>query len=226
MGFALQTAVGPQKLADSTYQSASLRQSGDGMLVVTEGHGKYYEQAIRGNVWFDSIPLAGIVLATMGTGNLCLIEWNSSPFYTDEIVRLELSYISGANVPGGFAWWYLNAGYVIGTGAPMATFVTPGTSVNANMNGSIVKGVTHRYAYGASTYPTVTPTFYKSASLSMLTAAAASTGDPFQLVENYDGVLNMPPGIALVFGPAQANGTGTFTGAITLIENTVPMAAS
>lgn len=42
MGFAMQTAVGPQKLADATYQSSSVRQSGDGMLVVQQGHGKYW----------------------------------------------------------------------------------------------------------------------------------------------------------------------------------------
>jgi len=224
MGFALQTAVGPQKLADATYQSSSVRQSGDGMLVVQQGHGKYWEQAIRGNVYADSLPLAGIALTTMTSGNLTLIDWNASALFTDEMVKLEMSYISGANVPGGFAWWYLNAGFAIGTGAPIATFVTPGTPVNANINGSIVKAPTHRFAYGATTFG-VAPTFMKSASMSMVTALAATANDPFTIIELYDGTMNMAPGMAYVFGAAQASAT-VWTGAITLIENAVPLAAS
>jgi len=219
MGFSVQTVVGPQKLVDGPYPNSSLRQATDGGLYIQQAHGKYYEQAIRGNIYYDSIPVAGIVIAVAGSGNVASLIFNPlGLFVVVEQIRAELTYISGANVPGGFAYYQVGPSSGAATGGLIATLVTPAAPVNANVGNTPVKSAAHQFYVGASTFA-ATPTYLKASRMSLFTGAAATAWTPFMLWEDFDGGFNVPSGYAVQFCSAQANATGKFSGTWTVLEN-------
>jgi hypothetical protein len=226
MGFMPAMVAGTQKISDGPLGAGSFRVANDGALVVCENHGKFYEQMIRGNVYFAGTAAAGATVVASASGAVGILYWNKSGgavLVQDEVARLEIGYISGANVPGFYAWFYLYAGANIGTGAPIATVVTAGNVVNALLGGSPVKAPNVICYIGASTWAGFA--YLKATRMSMFTGLAATATTPFQLWEDYDGVLGMPAGMALQLNNNAAQ-TAVIAATATIIEVPAPGALS
>src|SRR5208337_4439680 len=127
-----------QVTAATNYQSGQQLQGGgpQGDGYVSEIHGKWATAARQGRLFHGSSAAAGIALPlyTATTQALCL--WNTSPNVDLEIVKFSLSYVSGITVAGPLMYGLLNAGFVYGTGSPIATFTTAPTYIRPGRAGT------------------------------------------------------------------------------------------
>lgn len=202
----IQNVVGQQIQIDG--QPSAQRAGRDGGLVVTELHGKYYEQASRGGLFIGVSAVGGIALIAPAASGGHPTLWN--PFGSGvnlSLVRLALSYVSGTNAPTAIEWAKtLLAGSALGTGAPIATF-TDVTPVSALVGGAgVAKG---RWAPTINTF-TAAPTYHMPTGLALDTMAAASTNAPFSLIVDYDGTCPIAPGAALSLCAQAATTTALF----------------
>ncbi len=220
MGFQLQGIVGPSYLSDGTLANANVRVARDGSLVTQESHASYWEQWARGNVWYDNIPVAGIVITgpQVAAGVVCPqlfvpLGGTNSPVL--EVVRLNLTYVSGNNVPGGFGFYRQGPVSAAATGGLILTLVTAAAPVNAKTFAAA--GSWHAFYVGQSTF-TGNPVYCRSSKISMLTGVAATAVAPFTLSEEYYGDFGIPNGYLVSFNTVQANGTATFSGGFVTVE--------
>jgi len=208
MGFRPDAVVGNNHLADGATSNISPRYTNESAAVVQELHGKYFEQAVRGNVNFVGTVAAGVVLVASGSGSVGGLYWNKAGGAVqviDEIARMEYTMPAGAQVLGSMNWYYLYAGANIGTGAPIATVVTAGSIVNALLGGAPIKTPNIVVYVGASTWAGFA--FLKVVPISMWAGAVATTTAPaYILWEDYDGTFVIPPGMAV-----QLNNSGGTT---------------
>jgi hypothetical protein len=222
MGFALQGVVGTQKYGDGASQNLSARFTNDGALVVAENHGRLYEQAIRGNVFYVGTAAAGAVLAGTGSGAIGDLMWNKSggaSLVLDEIYEIDVTMPLGAQVLGSFNWYYLYGGSNIGTGAPIATLVTAGSIVSSLLGGAPVKTPNIVCYVGASTWAGFA--FLRVCHISCWAGAVATTSAPaYMLYEQYEGGLVMPAGMALQLN--NSGGTTNVGVTATVIEVPAP----
>jgi hypothetical protein len=226
MGFPIQAIIGNSHLADGSNVNLAPRYTNEGAAVIQQGHGKYFEQAIRGNVSYGGTAAAGAVLAATTSGNIGALYWNKASGAVqvmDEIARVEYTMPLGAQVLGSFNWYYLNAGSNIGTAAPIATLVTVGTIVNALLGAAPVKTPAYVCYVGASTWTAaggaVGFVFLRVAPISLWAGAVNTTTAPaYILWEDYDGTFIIPPGMAV-----QLNGTGTTNVGVTATVVEVPV---
>ena len=185
--------VGPQLAGDGSSPYTRVARQGD--TIVSELHGKYTEQNIRGNVFKGLSASTGIaiILPATGGGHPTLFNPIGSGIYVS-VLRLSLTYVSGTMAPGALEWASTsNAGSTFATGAPIvtATFVaaTPG----------VVGGGGKAKALWAPTVNTFTaaPVFLEGIGVGLDTEAAASTGAPVPINIDYDGMLILAPGTAI-----------------------------
>jgi len=218
----LEGRVGPQRLTDT--QEAALRMGNAGELIVQELNGRYYEQAMRGNIFVYSTAAAGIALIVAAvTGNHPTV-WNpTGSGYNFVPISITLGYVSGANAPGSLALFYTpNAGSAIGTAAPVVTF-THVAPVNALIGGG--RASVMRWSPAVSTYVAV-PTWLATLGISLFTGVAATAVAPFQLRYDFDGTLVLAPGNALHVTAIQATTTALFTVTIVGMELPIPATAT
>jgi hypothetical protein len=203
------------------------RATPDGGIVVNEFQGKWAEAWRTGLMFYDTCVAAGIVLSgpAVNTGVLAptlFVPLGGSHTIWLEIVSLDLTYLSAANVPGGFAWFSAGPSSGAATGGTILTLVTAATMTNLS---TLVTATTatgagniHQAYMGQSTF-TASPTLFRSSSVTMFTGVAATAVAPFQLREVYDGSLNIPNGWLFQFCTAQANGTAKFLPGLTVVEH-------
>ena len=222
MGLPLNTIVGKQGLSEGAQGAAYLRQQTDGSLLVTESHGKYYEQTLRGNVYTASTPAAGIVIPIVaGTGTTPTL-WNpAGSGVITEVIRMTVDWISATPLPvGGFSFGYLyNTGANASTGAsnPILTFAN---IAPVNMNIGSGKVASTRFAAATVTFTTAA-TFFMPVGFSTDAAVATGTYPPYQWIIDYDGQLCLPPGNALVLA-STISSAGLFCVSYTFIESPYP----
>ena len=220
MGFSFTGVIGTQQQGDATNLNLALRFANDGALVVAHNHGRLYEQAIRGNVFYAGTSDAGAVLAGTGTGNIGVLYWNKSGLgVNDAIWQLDVSMPLGAQVLGSFNWYRLNAGANIGTGAPIVTLVTAGSVLSSLGSGTPVKTPNVVCYVGASTWAGFA--FLRVCHISCWAGAVATTAAPaYMLWENYEESLQLAPGQALQLN--NSGGTTTVGVTATIIEVPAP----
>ena len=216
MGFAIQGVIGTQKWTDGAQLNLPMRFTNDGALVVAENHGRLYEQAIRGNVFYAGTVAAGVVLVGTGSGTVNILYWNKAGLGTiDEVYQVDVTMPAGAQVLGSMNWYYLNAGGNIGTAAPIATLVTAGSVLSSLGGGGPVKTPNVVCYVGASTWTGFA--FLRVMHISMWAGAVATTTAPaYMLWENYEGSLIMKSGQALTL--CNSGGTTNIGVSATVIE--------
>ena len=191
MGFRLDGFVGYNQMADGNQAAALTRYARDGSLVVSEAHGKFYEQASRGNMYCALSASGGIALIAVAANIPTL--WNPLGSGVNlELVRLQLGWVSGACAPVALNWDFLNpAGATVATGAPIAsaTFITP---VNCLVGAGKVSQA--KFAAAAITF-TANPAFFMPTGIGIGTGAP--TVVPSIISVDYDGQIVLPPGSAL-----------------------------
>ena len=218
MGFPIQGMVGNSHLGDGSNINLAPRYTNEAAAVVQELHGKYFEQSVRGNVSYGGTVAAGVVLVGTGSGTVNGLYWNKSSGAVqviDEIARMEYTCPANAQVLGSMNWYYLNAGANIGTGAPIATLVTAGSIVNALLGGAPVKTPNYVCYVGASTWAGFA--FLRVVPISFWAGAVATTTAPaYELWEDYDGTMLMPPGMSLTL--CNSGGTTNIGFSATIVE--------
>jgi hypothetical protein len=199
--------VGAQSLPDSASPIVwRAGRMGDG--IVSELHGKYYEQNARGNVFKGLSASGGIALLLPATTGGHPTIWNPvGSGINVSVIRLALSYVSGANAPTAIEWaTTANAGSAAATGAPIATatLVAPTTGVvgGAGKNKAFWSPTTNTF--------TVAPVFLEPTGIALDTMAAASTNAPFTVNVDYDGMLVVAPGNAIHLCAQAATTTALF----------------
>lgn len=190
-----QILVGPQTNPDYSNVPVTARGGRSGETVVTQLHGKYYEQASRGNIYVGSSASTGIALLVPATTGGHPTLWNPLGSGVNlSIVRLSLSYVSGNNAPGAIEWAYTaSAGAQTATGAPIAT-ATRVAPTSALLGGPVNnKGI---WSPTTNTFSSA-PTFFRTSGISLFTGVAATAVAPFAMFVDYDGSFCVAPGNAV-----------------------------
>lgn len=204
---AMQGMSGVQNNADgTTLITQQFGQQGDGL--VSELHGKYYNQNVRGNLWMGLSASTGIALIAPATGGGHPTLFNPVGSAVNlSLVRLTLGYVSGNNAPTCIEWAStLNAGSQAATGAAIltATAVAP---TNCVIGGTGTNKVI--WSPTVNTF-TAAPVFVMPTGFSLFTGVAATATTPFTMIADYDGTLIVAPGAAISLCTQAATTTALF----------------
>lgn len=199
---ALPTAgqVGPVVAGDGTFPP--FRQGRSGECVVTELHGRFYEQAFRealfsGGMTLTSISAATFTTATLGATCTPIVGvWNPGTSTKNLVIlqaTLNAIITAATNTgPGGFVWAVSTGNNAISTGNnPLnrKTLAKSG-SVAKDMSGVALTGLTNNLVLG----PGSALGGGSSANFSFVGTAAGQATANVGAVENLDGSIMVPPG--------------------------------
>src|SRR5215472_5456931 len=178
----LQGTVGPTLESDGVSPTGGLRQGRLGDGIVSELHGRYYEQVVRKNVF--TAYCAAQSLSAVGTGMVGLQIWNGSPVVGGINIVLLKCYAMVFATSASLTRIFLATG-VGQTAAPSGQ--TAATRVSNNFIGGTGPQAT---AVAAGTF-TAAPT----ALFPILhnTAAIASTGQDSFGFFDFEGSIILPP---------------------------------
>ncbi len=167
----------------------------DAEAIVTELHGKYYTQTRAGNVFIGSTAAGGVVPPIYSNTAQTFALWNPTGSGKNlSLISLRLGLVTVGVVTSNFCLGYsLGAGSGISATAPISAF-TAVTPVNA----LIGLGTTSvaKFAPGAATV--VAPSFLRTCGVTSFEASTPTAENAFfQLGEDYDGSLIVPPGVVI-----------------------------
>lgn len=177
-----------------------LRQGRLGALIVAAGHGRYYEQTVRKNI-FTAYATAQATTA-VGTSMVGLQLWNGSPIVGGVnlviLKVLTVCFVTSASVTR----------YTLTTGVGQISAPTSQTAITRVSNNYIGGPGPQATATAAGTFATAPTTFFP---LLHNTAAVAATGeDPGGYID-LEGCIVIPPqcyfAFATVGGTAAASST-------------------
>ncbi len=191
---------------DGTTANANLGRANE--LIIAELHGKYLEQAYRGNVYYASTATAGVILpvfvATTMTPTYSIWNPAGSGKLLVPIVTL-LGWTATTAALGTLIWIAsTNAGDRISaagaTGAsPISTFGTLTAPVNANLGSGKVSQMRFS-ASGSTTLLTGQPVFYRTTGITVSptgTTAVSNVLPWWTCRDDWDGTGIIPPGNAI-----------------------------
>jgi len=193
-----QLQTGPQNLADGS-TSGNARGGRQGDAIVSELHGRFYEQAYRGNLYSAGSSLTALSANTItlsATTTPIVGVWNPSGSGVNlSILQASLQCVannltSGAG-PGAFVWAASinNAALTLGAAPINRRTLTGGASLSKAFNGGVaLTGLTNNLVIleGAD--------FTSPSGLTYTTLASTSILVPTGGVQNIDGSLLVPPG--------------------------------
>ena len=213
----IQGQVGSQNLNDGA-TNANLRVGSTGELIVSDFHGLYAEETIRGNAFIYSTTTAASVTAL---GNNLPSLWN--PLGSGKICILTKLVIQaaaiGTPVISGFQYGFLqNAGAQIGTGAaaaPVLTF-TAVAAQNLNLMGP-QKASRMLWGPAVNTYTTA-PALLGAVGLNL---GATATQTPWTGMDEINGRIILWPSSVIQLAASTATST-TFNVSFYGIELQIP----
>ena len=110
---------------------------------------RYYADVAAGGVFIGSTAAAGTATPAAGGTAMTFGLWNTSPNLNAVLLGFTAQYVSGTLTVAGFGLTILpNAGFAIGTGAPISAF-TGGTPTNALVGHGSASGM--RFTPSAAT---------------------------------------------------------------------------
>lgn len=190
--------VGPQIVADGTWPVLRLGRSGE--AVVTELHGRFYEQVFRGNVFSIGCQLTALSAATIlltASGQPIVGVWNpsTSPVNLSILQAMLVDEINNVTsvALGAFVWASsLNNSALTAGLSPFnrKTLASTGSQAKAFAlsTASLLTGLTNNLTV-------FEPAEFNTASGLLTTTVAAATPTPsVSGVQNFDGSLIVPPG--------------------------------
>lgn len=198
--FSLNTKVGPSNTADG--KGSELRQAKDGGLVVSQSHGKFYEQASRGTVFAVSGALTGTTIAAghvappaaAAATTLSLLNPLGSGV-NFEILRGSISHVSGTPGAGAFAWCSAYQGNVITAGE--ATAIKRAQYLSKSGGKAMAWSAT---ALTGGAVHEITRVFPASKFAGAIDVASSNLTE----VDDVDGALVVPPGWMITLAPPAA----------------------
>ena len=190
-----QKLVGPQTLADGNTGEGRIGRTGED--VVSELHGKFYEQAKRGNVYSGVTAVSGVAPGTaIGTTAAFALYNPLNSGFDLVILRASMSYLSGT-LGIGFVNWIMH------TAAVQAGAAVTGTAISVvRANGQNGVGVGKPLTTATVVAGVLTRLF---GNLPPMLASSVLT--PWRLDDDVDGALVVPPGAAVSLQATAAAGT-------------------
>ena len=202
--------VGPATLADGV-STQPFRQGKTGEQIFSELHGRYYEQAYRGNVYTTGMQLTSIAaatfriadatsatLATAAASTPIVGLWNQANSTVNAVIlQATLHAIITASTstgPGGFGW----VGFTSQSAITVASQATPVNRKSFLATGSQIKGLSGLALTGLTT----TGIFQSASALSggsganfsFVGTAVGQATVGVSTTENLDGLIIVPPG--------------------------------
>lgn len=188
--------TGQAALQTGSTLNDALRVSNTGAQIVTQLHGPYAEQMVRGKLFIATTVVTGIALITTATTGNHPTIWNPAGSGVNlSIIEVSLMGIAaGTHAPTGIGWYRTaSAGSSIATGAPIVTF----TEV-APIPCLVGSGITSvaKWAPATCTFTTA-PAYYCGIDLTLATYVVTAVVPPWSAVKKYDGMLGIAPGNAM-----------------------------
>lgn len=193
----LQGQVGPAVANDGTLPP--FRQGKLGDIIVSELHGRFYEQCYRGNLYSagsSTTALSANTITLVAATTPIVGVWNPSTSGVNLVILQAMLQVSvqaaSSTSPGSFVWAASagNTGVLSSGAAPFnrKTLVSAGSYAKAFNGGAALTGLTNNLVIfeGAD----------MGSGIAITTAVvAATTVVPTQVsVQNFDGQLIIPPG--------------------------------
>lgn len=190
--------TGTQIYADGTVQP--LRQGRLGEIIATELHGRFYEQAFRGNLYSIGCQLTALSAATIlltASAQPIVGVWNP-PTSTVNLSVLQASLVDEINnvtsvALGAFVWASSTGNSALSAGlAPFnrKTLTNSGSQAKAFSlsTASLLTGLTNNVVvFDAAEFNT-------ASGLLTTTVTAATPTPSVSAIQNFDGSLIVPPG--------------------------------
>ena len=189
-----------------------VRQGQLGDVIVTELHGRYYEQAYRNNIYNLSVATAAAITAyTGGAGGTPQIALYNPVGSGKNAVILQTSFanVVAASAAGTVAWGLYFGPTAVITQTTTATPVNMGT---LQKTGSVMTGFTNQALTSSTALTYVIPIGYYY----WATAAGAFNGSP--TIIELAGSLVIPPGTMVGLGGSSALTSATWIGSLTWEE--------
>ncbi|CAB4170117.1 hypothetical protein UFOVP1528_36 [uncultured Caudovirales phage] len=196
-----QGQVGIQSNADGTSPVQGFRQGKQGDMIVSELHGSFYEQTVRGNVYSIGCNLTALSAATIlltASGQPIVGVWNPSTSGVNVVIMSCTLVAAINNVTSVAPGAYILAASV-GNNATLTASLNPFNRKTLASTGSAVKafslstaslmtGLTNNLAFFCA------PEFPTASALLTTTVSAATPTPSVVGVEQFDGNLIVPPG--------------------------------
>lgn len=100
-------------------------------MTINYSNAPYYPDVVGGGVFIGSTAAAGVAAPAVGGTAMTFGLWNTAPGLRAVLLGFAVQYVSGTITVAGFGLTIIpNAGFAIGTGAPISIF-TAGTPTNA-----------------------------------------------------------------------------------------------
>jgi hypothetical protein len=219
--FQLQT--GPILTSDGTYPNARGGKLGD--VIVSELHGRFYEQNYRGNLFSNGVTLTALTANTItltATTTPILGLYNPSSSTVNAVIlqaALEVApnnLTSGAG-PGAFVWAVSTGNSAVSTGS------APFNRKTLLQVGSQCKGMAFVALTGLTNNLVIQEgaDIQSPSGLTYTTLASTQILTPISGVQNFDGNLMVPPGGVLAL--LNTTSSTTFSAAGRLLWEEVPV---
>ena len=191
----IQGNVGVQNQADGAFVTGRFGRQGD--AIVSELHGRFYEQTTRGNV-FSNGTLGLVALSantiTLVAATTPILGIYNPPGSGVNVVVIQASLSSGINNtaavgPGAFVWATSTGNVALTTGStPFARLIGGAVAKSKGLAGVALTGLTNNLVVQeASDFP--------SPNIITTTAVPTTVTTPMaNVVQNFDGGLIIPPG--------------------------------
>lgn len=195
--------VGPQSASSADNTNVSARAGRQADLIVSELHGRFYEDTFRGNVFCIGMGLTAINNATFTVGTTgatatpILGVFNPS---TSSVNLVILQAVLSATLtaltatgPGGFSWMTSTGNSAISTGsAPFnrKTLASSGAQAKGFASSPALTGLNNALAVSFGSALNVGQPY----NISEVATAAGFMTQPATAIENFDGSLIVPPG--------------------------------
>lgn len=189
-----------------------------GEAIVSELHGKYYTQNVRGGLFIGNQASTGVAApAVTSTTQQCGLFNPLGSGVNLSLVKLNMDYVSGTGLTAGFVLGYkTGCGASIATGSPGITAATTATPLSARLDGAASKAV-----FMSAGITTAAPALLMELGISQLVITAATTGaTTFKTDYDFDGTVIVPPGSAIFVAGAVASMVSVW--GVTLIWEEVP----
>lgn len=211
----IQGQVGPtstQSVSAGSTPPMRLGQQGD--VIVTELHGRYYEQAYRGNMFTTSVPTAAAVTAySGGAGGTPMIALYNPAGSNKNAVILQSSI---ANVVAASAAGTVTFGLYYGQTAAITAALTaaqqPYSMLTQRQSGSAM----YTFVNSAITSSTAATAVLPLSTYYWATAAGAFMVPP--AIVDHNGSIIIPPGAYVALGGSAALTSATWIGSLTWEE--------
>lgn len=209
------THVGPTYRPDGAGES--VRQGRDASLVVSQSHGRHYEQASRGQLFAISGALAGTTIAAghvappaAAAATLLSILNPPGSGYNLEVLEGTINHISGTPGAGSFAWCSAHQDDIV-TAAEAVAIIRPLLTSSAKPKAIKAWSATTLTGSRVHTIMKVFPTTKFAGAIDVVSSELVSR-------DFVDGKIVVQPGWMLTLAPAATGTTHVVTAEIVVAE--------